>query len=785
MASAHLLRLPLSPPLSSFAGTLVANFFYPSYPTGRLGATLGFHSSRASPLIWTGSRDSFSQFLAGFRFLFSPFAALPEGSVVELEGTVFAFCWRTRWRGLLLSQLRLPSATCYKDGTMPPLQVNLVIDNDSSPGAVLYIKKEFKLESEPTVEGLIVAMSLIGATIITTFSGPVSDWIGRRPMLILSSVLYFVGSLIMLWSPNVYVLLLARLIDGFGIGLAVTLVPLYISETAPPEIRGLLNTLPQFSGSGGMFLSYCMVFGMSLLPSPDWRIMLGVLAVPSLFFFGLTIFFLPESPRWLVSKGRMAEAKKVLQRLRGKDDVSGEMALLVEGLEVGGDTSIEEYIIGPAAEPTDDHVADGDKDQITLYGPEEGQSWIARPSKGPSLLGSVLSLTSRHGSMVNQSVPLMDPIVTLFGSVHENMPQAGGSMRSTLFPNFGSMFSVTDQHHKNEQWDEENLHRDDEEYASDGAAGDYEDNVHSPLLSRQTTSMEGKDIAHHGHRGSALNMRRRSLLGDGGEAASSTGIGGGWQLAWKWSDREGEDGKEGVSKESTYTKRESLARERVQFFHCLVEVMLLKAFAGINGVLYYTPQILEQAGVAVLLSNLGLSSTSASILISSLTTLLMLPSIGLAMRLMDISGRRFLLLGTIPILIASLVILVVSNVIDFGTVPHAALSTVSVIIYFCCFVMGFGPIPNILCAEIFPTRVRGLCIAICAMTFWIGDIIVTYSLPVMLNAIGLAGVFGIYAVVCAVAFVFVYLKVPETKGMPLEVITEFFAVGAKQAAAKA
>ncbi|EAY85098.1 hypothetical protein OsI_06450 [Oryza sativa Indica Group] len=634
-------------------------------------------------------------------------------------------------------------------------------DNATIAGAVLYIKKEFKLESEPTVEGLIVAMSLIGATIITTFSGPVSDWIGRRPMLILSSILYFLSSLIMLWSPNVYVLLLARLIDGFGIGLAVTLVPLYISETAPSEIRGLLNTLPQFSGSGGMFLSYCMVFGMSLLPSPDWRIMLGVLAIPSLFFFGLTIFYLPESPRWLVSKGRMAEAKKVLQKLRGREDVSGEMALLVEGLEVGADTSIEEYIIGPAIEPADEHVVDGDKDQITLYGPEEGQSWIARPSKGPSILGSVLSLTSRHGSM--------------------------------------------------------------------------------------TTSAEGKDIAHHAHRGSALSMRRSSLLEEGGEAVSSTGIGGGWQLAWKWSEREGEDGKKEGGFKRIYLHQEEVpgsrrgsvislpgggdAPEGSEFIHAAalvsqpalyskdiieqrmsgpamihpseaaakgsswkdlfepgvrrallvgVGIQILQQFAGINGVLYYTPQILEQAGVAVLLSNLGLSSASASILISSLTTLLMLPSIGLAMRLMDISGRRFLLLGTIPVLIASLVVLVVSNVIDLGTVAHAALSTISVIIYFCCFVMGFGPIPNILCAEIFPTRVRGICIAICALTFWIGDIIVTYSLPVMLNAIGLAGVFGIYAVVCSIAFVFVFLKVPETKGMPLEVITEFFAVGAKQ-----
>jgi MFS family permease len=192
-------------------------------------------------------------------------------------------------------------------------------------GSILYIKKDLALQT--TMEGLVVAMSLIGATVITTFSGPVSDWLGRRPMLIISSVLYFLGSLVMLWSPNVYVLCLARLLDGFGIGLAVTLVPVYISETAPSDIRGSLNTLPQFSGSGGMFLSYCMVFGMSLTAAPSWRVMLGVLSIPSLFYFILTIFFLPESPRWLVSKGRMLEAKKVLQRLRGQDDVSGNVII--------------------------------------------------------------------------------------------------------------------------------------------------------------------------------------------------------------------------------------------------------------------------------------------------------------------------------------------------------------------------------------------------------------------------------------------------------------------------
>ncbi|KAL5200092.1 hypothetical protein ABZP36_021295 [Zizania latifolia] len=85
--------------------------------------------------------------------------------------------------------------------------------------------------------------------------------------------------------------------DGFSIGLAVTLVPLYISETTPSTIKGLLITLPPLSGSGGMFLSYCMVFGVLMLPSSDWRIVFRVLAIPSWFFFGLTIFYLLESPR--------------------------------------------------------------------------------------------------------------------------------------------------------------------------------------------------------------------------------------------------------------------------------------------------------------------------------------------------------------------------------------------------------------------------------------------------------------------------------------------------------
>ncbi|KAH9627099.1 hypothetical protein KSS87_006747 [Heliosperma pusillum] len=705
-------------------------------------------------------------------------------------------------------------------------------DNATIAGAVLYIKKDFNLESDPKMEGLLLAMSLIGSTMITTCSGSVSDWLGRRIMMILSSICFFICALIMLWSPNIYVLLVARLVDGFGGGLAVTLVPLYISETAPTETRGLLNTFPQFAVSTGMFLSYCMVFGMSLAEAPSWRLMLGVLVVPSVLYFVLAVFYLPESPRWLVSKGRMAEAKKVLQQLRGIEDVSAELALLVEGLQVGTYASVEEYIIEPDTGLSDDHDPAAAKDEIKLYGSEEGHTWVARPVTGQSMLG----VASRQASIQNPNVPLVDPLVTLFGSVHERLPD-----QASNFPNFGSMFSTGGKDMKNEDWDVENVHRDDDDdYARDDDEEDYardEENIQTPLMSRQTTSM-GKNATPGGSMFGSI--KTGSFVNDGG------GIGGGWQLAWQWTENEGVKGKEGGFKRiylhqemESDSKRGSLisvpggdATGENESFRAAalvsqpalcppkeltdqhvigpamvhpsesvgkgstwkdllepgvrralvvgVGIQFLEQFSGISGVLSYTPQILQQAGVSDMLSNLGLEPASASLLLSAFTALLMLPSIAVAMRLMDISGRRTLLLTTIPPLILSLLVLVFVNLIETSSTVHAVMSTVSLLLYICFFMMAFAPVPNILCAEIFPTRVRGVCIAICALTFWISDIIVTDTLPLMLKSVGIAGVFGTYAVFSVIAWVFIFLKVPETKGMPLEVITEFFALGAKR-----
>ncbi|KAL2895227.1 Monosaccharide-sensing protein 2 [Bienertia sinuspersici] len=350
--------------------------------------------------------------------------------------------------------------------------------------------------------------------------------------------------------------------------------------------------------------------------------------------------------------------------------------------------------------------------------PVEDLSWNARPVNEQTVIG----LVSHHGSMLSQN--LVGPLVTLFRSFYNNSAELQGS-RSAILPNRGSMINTIEALALREPGEEEIQEKEDNDNLQPEPArrGEDSNNDLRTLLIHQSRSSEN-GIA-------SQRSIWKALLEPGVKRALIVGIG----------------------------------------------IQMLQQFAGINGVLYYTPQILKEAGVEVLLSDLGISSTSSSFLISALTTLLTLPCIVVAMRLMDATGRRPLLLHTIPVLIASLVTLVISCSVEMDSLTHAVISTICVIVYFCTFFMAYGPIPNILCSEIFPIRVCGVCFAICALVFWICNIIVTYSLPVMLDTIGLGGVFAIYAGACAISFVFVYHKVLETKGRSLEDITERFRVG--------
>ncbi|TQD89090.1 hypothetical protein C1H46_025378 [Malus baccata] len=167
------------------------------------------------------------------------------------------------------------------------------------------------------------------------------------------------------------------------------------------------------------------------------------------------------------------------------------------------------------------------------------------------------------------------------GSVHEKMSERG-SKGSMFYPNLGSILNAGEYHNKNAHWDIESQ-TDDEDHESEAAGAYCDESLRSPLISCQTRSM-GKPRSG----GSALGVRCNTILMKGNVEASeaissSMDTGGGWQLAYKYSDRVGEDGK----KEG--------------------------GIVGINGVLYYTPQVYEQASIAVLLFNIGLIPTCISL----------------------------------------------------------------------------------------------------------------------------------------------------------------------------
>ena len=181
-------------------------------------------------------------------------------------------------------------------------------------GALLYIAPEFQLDDGG--QQIVVACLLLGAAVGAVAAGPLADNLGRKRILIITAVLFTIGALLSAIAPATWVLVAARVVIGLAIGAASLVVPLYIAELAPAERRGRLVSLNQLMITVGIFVSYLV--GFALAASESWRWMLGLAAIPSAAMF-VGLFFLPESPRWLVSRDRDDEAREVLRRSRTGD----------------------------------------------------------------------------------------------------------------------------------------------------------------------------------------------------------------------------------------------------------------------------------------------------------------------------------------------------------------------------------------------------------------------------------------------------------------------------------
>ncbi|KAF9435043.1 myo-inositol transporter [Entomortierella beljakovae] len=180
-------------------------------------------------------------------------------------------------------------------------------------GALLPIKEEFGLTSQE--QEFVVGGTTLGAIIGGLLAGALSDMVGRKPVTLLSSVIFVVGAGLMTFAHKFWLLLLGRVVVGVGVGLAALVVPLYIGELAPSAYRGRLVTVNVLLITGGQLVAYIVSSALTDANN-GWRWMMAISALPALLQL-VTLPFLPESPRYLVKKGDTAGAKNVLRRCMG------------------------------------------------------------------------------------------------------------------------------------------------------------------------------------------------------------------------------------------------------------------------------------------------------------------------------------------------------------------------------------------------------------------------------------------------------------------------------------
>jgi sugar porter (SP) family MFS transporter len=188
------------------------------------------------------------------------------------------------------------------------------------------------------VDGFMTAAVPLGALIGAILAGRLTDRFGRRRVLMAAATLFAAGALGAAMIEALWVLVLARLVLGLAVGLAAVVSPLYISESAPLSIRGALVATYQLAITFGIVASY--LTGLLITGPGSWRVMFAVGAVPG-FLFLLGLLFLPESPRWLVLRGRAEEAADSLTRLRGgQAGVAAEISEIARyaGAETKADT---------------------------------------------------------------------------------------------------------------------------------------------------------------------------------------------------------------------------------------------------------------------------------------------------------------------------------------------------------------------------------------------------------------------------------------------------------------
>ena len=165
---------------------------------------------------------------------------------------------------------------------------------------------------------VVVSMALWGTVVGAIFGGIPNDKFGRKKTLIFIGVLYFISAIGSALANGPIVFSFFRFIGGIGIGISTIAVPTYITEISPAKDRGRLVGLYQFNLVFGMLIAFLSNYNFISFGEESWRYMMGIEAIPALFYL-IFSFYIPFSPRWLISKGKINEATNILCQINAKD----------------------------------------------------------------------------------------------------------------------------------------------------------------------------------------------------------------------------------------------------------------------------------------------------------------------------------------------------------------------------------------------------------------------------------------------------------------------------------
>ena len=184
-------------------------------------------------------------------------------------------------------------------------------------GALLYINQTWPLSAFE--QGWLVSSAIVGSVIGAAANGVLADIYGRKKIIIATSIIFITGSIMCGYASTAGWLIFSRIIIGIAVGMISFVAPIYLSEIAPEKIRGSLVSLYQLALTAGILLSYLInrIFANAEF---NWRWMLGSGVIPAIVLF-IGILFLHDTPRWLLSKNKVDEAREVFKKIYASNDV--------------------------------------------------------------------------------------------------------------------------------------------------------------------------------------------------------------------------------------------------------------------------------------------------------------------------------------------------------------------------------------------------------------------------------------------------------------------------------